>query len=85
MASVTIASPHPNIVVTRDGHVVTVTIDRPESKNGCTGDMWVAIGAVFQDIRYSGARAVVITGAGGEFCSGADLSGAGAATTEGSY
>ena len=83
MASVTVASPHPNIVVTRDGHVVTVTIDRPESKNGCTGDMWVAIGAVFQDLRYSGARAVVITGAGGEFCSGADLSGAGAATTEG--
>ena len=83
MASVTVASPHPDIVVTRDGHVVTVTIDRPESKNGCTGDMWVAIGAVFQDLRYSGARAVVITGAGGEFCSGADLSGAGAATTEG--
>lgn len=83
MASVTVASSHPNVTVGRDGHVVTVTIDRPESKNGCTGDMWVAIGAIFQDIRYSGARAVVITGAGGEFCSGADLSGAGAATSEG--
>ncbi len=82
MASVTVASPHPNVVVTRDSHVVTVTIDRPESKNGCTGDMWVAIGAIFQDLRYSGARAVVITGAGGEFCSGADLSDVGAAPTE---
>jgi len=82
MASVTGSSPHPNIVVERDGHVVTVTIDRPESKNGCTGDMWVALGAVFSDLRYSGARAVVLTGAGGEFCSGADLSGAGSATTD---
>jgi enoyl-CoA hydratase/carnithine racemase len=81
MASVTGSSPHPNIVVERDEHVVTVTIDRPESKNGCTGDMWVALGAVFSDLRYSGARAVVLTGAGGEFCSGADLSGAGSATT----
>jgi enoyl-CoA hydratase/carnithine racemase len=78
MASVTLDSPHPNVLVARDGHVVTVTIDRPESKNGCTGDMWVALGAVFTDLRYSGARAVVLTGANGEFCSGADLSGAGA-------
>ena len=83
MTSVTVGSPHPNIGVERDGHVVTVTIDRPESKNGCTGDMWVALGAVFQDLRYSGARAVVITGAGGEFCSGADLTGVGQATEAG--
>ena len=39
--------------------------------------MWVALGAIFSDLRYSGARAVVLTGADGEFCSGADLSGAG--------
>ena len=83
MASVTGESPHPDIRVERDGHVVTVTIDKPESKNGCTGDMWVAIGAIFQDIRYSGARAVVLTGANGEFCSGADLSGAGAGASDG--
>jgi len=71
------ASPHPSIRVQGDGHVVTVTIDRPQSRNGCTGDMWVALGAIFQDVRYSGARAVVITGANGQFCSGADLTGAG--------
>jgi 2-(1,2-epoxy-1,2-dihydrophenyl)acetyl-CoA isomerase len=75
-------SPHPNVAVVRDEHVVTVTIDRPESKNGCTGDMWVALGTIFRDLRYSGARAVVLTGAGGEFCSGADLSGAGAAVED---
>ena len=42
-------SHHPNIRVERDEHVVTVTIDRPEAKNACTGDMWVAIGATFRD------------------------------------
>lgn len=76
-------SPHPDLVVERDGHVVTVTIDRPESKNGCTGDMWVGLGAIFGDIRFSGARAVLLTGANGDFCSGADLSGAGSGDSDG--
>src|SRR3954451_22297349 len=68
---------HPDLEVTRDGYVTTVTIDRPGSKNACTGDMWVAIGAAFREIAYSGARVVVLTGAGGDFCAGADLSGGG--------
>jgi 2-(1,2-epoxy-1,2-dihydrophenyl)acetyl-CoA isomerase len=66
-------SHHPSVRVERDGPVVTVTLDRPESKNACTGDMWVAIGATFREVSYSGARAVVLTGANGDFCSGADL------------
>jgi enoyl-CoA hydratase/carnithine racemase len=66
-------SHHPNVRVERDGHVVTVTLDRPESKNACTGDMWAALGATFRDVSYSGARVVVLTGAGDNFCSGADL------------
>jgi 2-(1,2-epoxy-1,2-dihydrophenyl)acetyl-CoA isomerase len=36
--------------------------------------MWVALGAIFRDVSWSGSRAVVLTGAGGNFCSGADLS-----------
>ena len=66
-------SHHPNIRVDRDGFLATVTIDKPESKNACTGDMWVAIGAAFRELAYSGARVVLLTGAGGEFCAGADL------------
>ncbi len=66
-------SHHPSILVARDEHVATVTIDRPESKNACTGDMWVALGASFRELSYSGVRVIVLTGAGGEFCSGADL------------
>lgn len=66
---------HPNLRVERDGDVTTVTIDRPESKNACTGDMWVALGAIFRDAGYSGTRAVVLAGADGNFCTGADLGG----------
>jgi enoyl-CoA hydratase/carnithine racemase len=66
---------HQNVRVTSEGHVTTVMIDRPEAKNACTGDMWVAIGASFRDLAYSGTRAIVLTGAGGEFCAGADLTG----------
>jgi enoyl-CoA hydratase/carnithine racemase len=66
-------SHHRNVLVERDGHVATVTIDRVEAKNACTGDMWVALGAAFRELAYSGARVVILTGAGGEFCAGADL------------
>src|SRR5690349_19140772 len=66
-------SHHSKIRVERDEHVVTVTIDSPQAKNACTGDMWVALGASFRDIAYSGARVAILTGAGGNFCAGADL------------
>jgi enoyl-CoA hydratase/carnithine racemase len=66
---------HPHVRVEREGHVTTVTIDKPAAKNACTGDMWVAIGEAFRAIAYSGTRAVVLTGAGSDFCAGADLSG----------
>lgn len=72
-----LASYHPDIHVDQDEHVVTVTIDAPETKNACTGEMWVAIGATFRDVAHSGARAVVLTGAGGNFCTGANLGGGG--------
>src|SRR5215475_12188445 len=63
----------PNIRVDRETDVATVTLDRPESKNACTGDMWVALGATFRELSYSGVRAVVLTGANEAFCTGADL------------
>ena len=65
---------HPNVRVEADGLVTTVTLDSPQSKNACTGDMWVALGATFRDLSWSGTRAIVLTGAGGDFCTGADLS-----------
>lgn len=67
-------SPHPNIHVERDGYVVTITIDNPAAKNACSGDMWVSLGAIFGRLGYSEARAIILTGANGDFCSGADFS-----------
>jgi 2-(1,2-epoxy-1,2-dihydrophenyl)acetyl-CoA isomerase len=68
-----IRSHHPNIRVERNEYVATVTLDRPESKNACTGDMWVALGATFRELSYAGVRAVTLTGANESFCTGADL------------
>ena len=74
---------HPNVRVERDHHVVTVTLDRPKSKNACTGDMWVALGTTFRDLSFCGARSIVVTGANGDFCTGADLTGGGGGTSGG--
>ena len=61
--------------IERSDGVVTVTLDRPEKKNAINDTMWDELESAFRDIaRRSDDRAVVITGAGGAFCSGADLS-----------
>jgi enoyl-CoA hydratase/carnithine racemase len=75
---------YPHVRVERVGDVTTVTINRPEAKNACTGKMWVAIGAAFREVSFSGTRAVVLTGAGGDFCAGADLGDAASGGGEGS-
>jgi 2-(1,2-epoxy-1,2-dihydrophenyl)acetyl-CoA isomerase len=74
---------HPDVKVAAEGHVTTVTIDRPDTKNACTGDMWVAIGETFRRLAYSGTRVIVLTGGGTDFCAGADLSGAGGSASGG--
>lgn len=51
-----------------------VTIDRPERKNAIPGDGWPELGDVFVDFEKSDDRVLVLTGAGGDFCSGADVS-----------
>ncbi len=61
--------------VHRDAGVVTVTLDRPHRKNAIDELMWDELEVTFRDIgSRSEDRVVVITGAGGAFCSGADLS-----------
>ncbi len=64
------------LLVERAAGVVTVTLNRPEKKNAMNGVMWDELGATFGEIATNTAdRCVVITGAAGAFCSGADLSG----------
>ena len=64
-----------DIEVTHDAGVATVTINRPQRKNAVTGEMWGQLAETFRSLSAdSEVRCVIITGAGGEFCSGADLS-----------
>jgi enoyl-CoA hydratase/carnithine racemase len=62
--------------IERQDGVVSITLDRPEKRNAINGVMWDELLATFQEIAATPSdRCVVITGAGGAFCSGADLSG----------
>jgi 2-(1,2-epoxy-1,2-dihydrophenyl)acetyl-CoA isomerase len=62
------------LLVQRDAGVVTVTINRPERKNALNPQCWLELNQVFDEVRLSPEdRALVLTGAGGTFCSGADL------------
>lgn len=66
------------LLVERADHVVTVTLNRPEKKNAANSQMWDDLLAVARDIASRpDDRAVVLTGAAGEFCSGADVTGMG--------
>ena len=56
------------------GKVATITIDRPEMKNPLTFDSYAALRDVFRALVYErDIKAVVITGAGGNFCSGGNV------------
>lgn len=59
----------------RDGHIATVTLDNPGTRNACSMGMWMAIRDIFRDLAASDARVVILTGANGDFCSGAQLTG----------
>ena len=60
------------IIVEKDGPLTTITLNRPDRLNAMPPQMADEIGAAFYDLGDS--RAVLITGAGKGFCSGADLS-----------
>ena len=65
--------------VFRQNGVVTVTMNRPAKKNAINQAMWQELLDTFRQIADTDSdRVVVLTGAGGEFCSGADLSADGA-------
>jgi enoyl-CoA hydratase/carnithine racemase len=54
--------------------VATVTLNRPERKNPLTFESYAELRDMFRDLVYaSEVKAVVIAGAGGNFCSGGDV------------
>jgi len=55
--------------------VRTLTLNRPHRKNAINRELWIALAEALSAAgKDRGVRAVVITGAGVAFCSGADIS-----------
>jgi crotonobetainyl-CoA hydratase len=63
------------VLLERDGHVLVVTLNRPEARNAVNGDLTLGLGTALEEADGDPEiRAVVLTGAGDvSFCAGADL------------
>lgn len=63
-----------SIDVTKANGIAKVVLNRPERKNAITMAMRNEIQGIFQDLQDDNeVRVVILTGAGGDFCAGADL------------
>jgi enoyl-CoA hydratase/carnithine racemase len=57
-----------------DGRLATVRLNRPERKNPLTFDSYAELRDLFRDLTHaSDVRAIVLSGAGGNFSSGGDV------------
>jgi len=62
------------VLLSTDGHVATITLNRPDQRNPLSATMLRDLGAAFQWCKDEpDVRVVVLTGAGRVFCAGADL------------
>jgi len=63
-----------SVDLTVDGAVATIVLNRPEKLNALTVEMRESLAEMFVRLRFDDAvRAIVVTGAGRAFCSGADV------------
>jgi enoyl-CoA hydratase len=64
----------PHLLFEHDGHTAVVTLNRPEKRNALSSEMLVRMYDAWVEIdRNPDIRVAIVTGAGGNFCSGADL------------
>jgi enoyl-CoA hydratase len=64
----------PHALVERDGHILIITLNRPEARNAITGEMIEILEKAWEEVNDDpGIRVAILTGAGGAFCAGADL------------
>ena len=65
---------HPHALIEQRGHVLIVTLNRPEARNALSGPMLAIMREAWDQVDTDPSiRACVLTGAGGTFCAGADL------------
>lgn len=71
------------VLLTREGAVARLTLNRPQRRNAMNGAMGEGLDAAFAALEADReARVVVLSGAGGHFCAGLDLSEVGSETDE---
>ena len=64
-----------DIVVEEAGGLAVITLNRPAKRNAVSLAMWRRLAEIFSGFTSGGGpRAVILTGAGGHFCAGADIS-----------
>lgn len=64
-----------HVLVTREGPLATITLNRPERLNALLPGMGAQYAQVLRDLDADpGVRGILVTGAGRGFCSGADIS-----------
>lgn len=64
----------PAVIVERDGHVVTLTLNRPDKRNAFDAEMLCRLADAWDMIDADDdVRVAILTGAGGNFSAGADL------------
>lgn len=70
------STPDERVLLSQDrAGVRTLTLNRPRRKNAINPELWIALRDALNEAgRDRSVRALVITGAGGSFCSGADIS-----------
>ena len=65
----------PHALVELVDHTLVVTMNRPEKKNALSGEMLAIMADAWDRVNEDDdVRACILTGAGGAFCAGADLS-----------
>ena len=69
------------IGVTRDGHVMTLEMQRAERRNALNGELVDGLREAVEKAAAEDIRAIVLTGQGTVFCPGADLSDAAVSPT----
>jgi enoyl-CoA hydratase len=62
-----------DVVLVEDGGVLRATIDRPEARNAISPSVIEGLEAAVRRARDGGAQVLVLRGAAGTFCAGADL------------
>ncbi|MDE2289591.1 MAG: 2-(1,2-epoxy-1,2-dihydrophenyl)acetyl-CoA isomerase [Burkholderiales bacterium] len=62
-----------SVLFSLEGKVATLTLNRPDKLNSFTRQMHEQLQAALDHVERSGARALVLTGAGRGFCAGQDL------------